>query len=184
MIIMVKRIFLFVVMSVLITVSFGWNEDQAAAKAAGGYTLDANGSRVNDVYIHEGKAYVPLHSLALALGYKVSYSLQEEFDNYHHYDLTSASGPLVSVWGNANWGYTIVRRAAQEMSVNDINIYTPARLCPAESDNCSLDKSRYEGPFIFKNTLYVPVRDMAKAFNLKLTLTMTQEGRTLHLASH
>lgn len=172
------------IMSILIAVSFGSNGEQAAAKASGGYTLHANGSSVNDVYIHEGKAYVPLNSLAWALGYKVNYSLQEEFDNFHHYDLTSTSNPLVSIWGNANWGYTIVRRAAQEMSVNDVNIYTPARLCPAESDNCSLDESRYEGPFIFKNTLYVPVRDMAKAFNLKLTLTLTQEGRTLHLSSH
>lgn len=172
------------IMSILIAASLAWNGEQAAAKAAGGYTLDANGSRLTDVYIHEGKAYVPLNSLALALGYEVSYSLQEEFDNYHHYDLTSASSPLVSIWGNATRGYTIVRRAAQEMSVNDVNIYTPARLCPPESDNCSLDESRYEGPFIFKNTLYVPVRNMAKAFNLKLTLTLTQEGRTLHLSSH
>ncbi|KOR76166.1 hypothetical protein AM231_26425 [Paenibacillus solani] len=181
-IIRIRRISLFVLMSVLVAASFIWNGEQAAAKTAGGYTVEANGSHLTDVYIHEGKTYVPLKSLALALGYEVSYSLQEEFDNFHHYDLNSASSPLVSIWGNANWGYTIVRRAAQEMSVNDVNIYTPSRLCPPESDNCSLDESKYEGPFLFKNTLYVPVRDMAKAFNLKLTITLTQEGRLLQLS--
>ena len=70
------------------------------------------------------------------------------------------------------------------MSVNDIDIYKPVRLCAEESDRCKLDKSRYDGPLLIRNTLYVPIRDMAKALNLKLIMTKTPKGHTIHLSLH
>lgn len=68
------------------------------------------------------------------------------------------------------------------MSVNDINIYEPELLCPEASDSCKLDESKYEGPVFTKNTLYVPVRDMAKAFNLKLTISRTKKEHVIDLS--
>ncbi|ACX68218.1 hypothetical protein MHI43_30480 [Paenibacillus sp. FSL H8-0457] len=179
-----RRISLFALTSVLLAASLIWQGEQAAANEAEGYYVNVGGTHIKDVHVRKGKAYVPLKSLADAMGYEISYTLQEELDNFHQYDLKAASGPPVSVWGNDSWGYTIVRRATQEMSVNDIDIYKPARLCAEESDHCKLDKSKYDGPLFIKNTLYVPVRDMAKALNLKLTMTKTPKGRSIQLSLH
>lgn len=179
-----RKISLFALTSVLLATSLIWSSEHADMDAAAApiYSVNVAGTLVNDVYVRQGKAYVPLQSLAEALGYEISYSLQEELDNFHHYDLKAPSRPQISVWGNANRGYTIVRRATQEMSVNDINIYQPKRLCPEESDHCKLDESNYGGPVFQKGTLYVPIRDMAKAFNLKLTISQTAKQRVISLS--
>ncbi|WP_251035923.1 hypothetical protein [Paenibacillus sp. ISL-20] len=182
MIVKFRSLSLFALTSVLLAASLIWNSEQAAANDAEDYSVMAAGTPITDVLVHKGKAYVPLKSLADAMGYEISYKLKEELDNFHQYDLKAANSPAVSIWGNDKWGYTIVRRATQEMSVNDIDIYKPAKLCPEESDHCKLDERKYEGPLFIKKTLYVPVRDMATALNLKLTVTQTQKGRSIHLS--
>ncbi|WP_339224636.1 hypothetical protein [Paenibacillus sp. FSL W7-1332] len=182
MIVKFRRISLFALTSVLLAASLIWNSEQAAANDAENYSVKAAGTSMTNVLVHKGKAYVPLKSLADAMGYEISYTLKEELDNFHQYDVKAANNPPVSIWGNDRWGYTIVRRATQEMNVNDIDIYKPAKLCPEESDHCKLDESKYNGPLFIKNTLYVPVRDMATALNLKLTMKQTQKGRIIHLS--
>ncbi|OMF81651.1 hypothetical protein BK142_04040 [Paenibacillus glucanolyticus] len=179
-----RKISLFALTSVLLATSLIWSSEQADvdADAAPSYSVNVAGTLMNDVYIRQGKAYVPLQGLAEALGYEISYSLQAELDHFHQYDLKAPSAPHISVWGNASRGYTIVRKATQEMSVNDINIYEPELLCPEASDSCRLDESKYEGPVFTKNTLYVPVRDMAKAFNLKLTISRTKKEHVIDLS--
>ena len=66
-------------------------------------TIPEGEAPLTSVLVHKGKAYVPLKSLADAMGYEISYTLKEELDNFHQYDVKVRTAP-VSIWGNDRWG--------------------------------------------------------------------------------
>ena len=88
-----RRISLFALTSVLLAASLIWQGEQAAANEAEGYDVNVGGTHIKDIHVRKGKAYVPLKSLADAMGYEISYTLQEELDNFHQYELKAASSP-------------------------------------------------------------------------------------------
>lgn len=93
MIVKFRRISLFALTSVLLAASLIWNSEQAAANDAENYSVKAAGTSMTNVLVHKGKAYVPLKSLADAMGYEISYTLKEELDNFHQYDVKAANNP-------------------------------------------------------------------------------------------
>ena len=69
-----------------------WSDEPATANDAENYSVKAQ-APLTSVLVHKGKAYVPLKSLADAMGYEISYTLKEELDNFHQYDVKVANSP-------------------------------------------------------------------------------------------
>ncbi|MCI1591869.1 stalk domain-containing protein [Heyndrickxia oleronia] len=174
---MISRMLSFVTISILITISLMfWGVEKQIANAstltsASKYTLSINGKKVNaNVQVIKGRSYVPLRAITNKLGYTISYALVDELDLYQYYEIDGAS-KRVTIWGNKNRGYSIIKRIGKEYSPDDIQIYDAKIKCVSETDLCELIKDIYEGPFVKNNTLYVPIRYMADAFSLNLTIS-------------
>jgi hypothetical protein len=143
------------------------------------YTIKVNGETVDaNVYLNDGRSYIPIRKLTDALDYSIEYSKLNELDIYHNYDIYGAS-QRVSIWGNERWGYSIVKRVAEQDHPDDEYIYDPVLACPNESDNCRVIKDLYEGPVILNNTMYVPVRYLAEALDLQLRVS----GNVIYLSN-
>ncbi|MDK8183217.1 stalk domain-containing protein [Paenibacillus sp. UMB4589-SE434] len=130
-------------------------------------------ARDAEVYLKDGRTYVPFKFLTHALGLNVNFSQFNEEYVYHNYE-TQHNNKAVRVWGNLERGYWIqTRPLGQEDSPYGTKISGPTYICKPETDNCTLDEKKYHGPFVRKGTLYVPVRDMSKVFDLNINVQRT-----------
>lgn len=142
-----------------------------AASFTSKYTMNVNGENIGaKVYVKDGRTYIPLRTLTDALGYTISYSQLAELDIYHNYEIVGAA-QNVSIWGNERWGYSIMQRIGEESNPDDVAIYNPALNCVSETDNCRVIKDIYEGPLVLNDTMYVPVRYLAEALELNLSIS-------------
>jgi len=64
-----------------------------------------------------------------------------------------------------------MQRIGEDSSPDDVAVYDPLLNCVDETDNCKVIKDSYEGPFILDNTMYIPVRYLAEALDLQLSVS-------------
>lgn len=168
-----KRIALISIASILFFTTFIaiGNTQETEAAFTSKYKISVRGKKVDTkVYVKNGRTFIPIGSLTRALGYTVSYAKLDELFIYHNYDIEGARN-RVTVWGNEKWGYSITKRIGKENGPDDVAIYRPVRQCVDETDNCWLIEDLYEGPIAVNDSLYVPIRYMAEAFNLKIKVS-------------
>ncbi|TVX89543.1 hypothetical protein [Paenibacillus agilis] len=168
---------------VILTVGFDTKGEAAALPSK--YVLSVVGQNISTshVYVNDGKSYVSLRALTEKLQTKISYTKRSELYDYHQYEF-SFNEERVMVWGNEHRGFWIQSRpVGQDIGPHDKKIYEPEQICVQESDVCKVDKKRYRGPILVKGTLYVPIREIAQALELEVTVKKTDGQTRIDLAS-
>ncbi|GGO03355.1 hypothetical protein [Saccharibacillus kuerlensis] len=134
-----------------------------------------------NIKVAHGITYVPIKSLAAAVGSNVVYYQDYGMDVYDVYEVRSSKA-IATYLGNDYLGYDIfTRKKGYERNPElDKSLYHASWNCEPESDNCWLDEAKDTGPFLSGKTLYVPLRLSAKALEMKLTVGRDSSGKPLY----